>query len=294
MKKFSLTLGVLCAGCALTFGGTERIQSSSKEKEVVEQAPVTLTSCFQGWYFGIHGGGLLTDLNSDVFADGVTTSARGDVTSASDFSTGDNNNGVVEGGLHGGYNFQRGGWIFGLEVDVSVTDLHKENSALAVVPLDQEGEVSAPFEYATAITSKTDLNWYSTVRPRFGHTLGQRVFVYGTGGLAFGLTDVSEVTGVAAATPQGGTVSALLFDSERGVDVGWTAGAGVDFCLTDHIILNFTYLYVDLGDSSASSVFSGASAPVGNGGGVRTYDSTTHVSSDMKFHVIQGGLSFRF
>ncbi|MEY2536709.1 MAG: outer rane immunogenic protein [Verrucomicrobiota bacterium] len=288
MKKLTLTLGTLCAGCALTFGGTAQTSS----KEVMEQAPVAITSCFQGWYFGIHGGGLLTNLNSDTSADGVTTSARGDVTSATDFSTGDNNDGMAEGGLHAGYNFQRGGWIFGLEVDISVTDLEKTNSALAVVPLDQEGEVNAPFEYATAITSKTDLNWYSTVRPRFGHTLGQRVFVYGTGGLAFGLTEVSEITGVAAATPQGGTVSALLSDSDRGVAFGWTAGAGIDFCLTEHIILNFTYLYVDLGDSSASSSFSGASAPVS--AGVRTYDSATHVTSDMKFHVIQGGLSFRF
>lgn len=264
------------------------MQSSGKE---VAQVPVVPTSCFDGWYFGIHGGGLLTNFNSRTSAFGSTESARGNVDTAFDFST-RGNDGGAEGGLQVGYNFQRGGWIFGLEVEISAAAFERINSAQAVIPLDQES--GGPFSYKTGIGSKTDLNWYSTVRPRFGHTLGERVYLFGTGGLAVGSAEVSEVTGVSAGTP-GGTTSGSDFQGNRDVSVGWTAGAGIDFCLTQHVILNFTYLYVDLGDASASSTFSGE-IPTNDSksSGFRTFDSQTHASSDLKFHVFQGGVSFKF
>lgn len=288
MKKFALTFFTVRATCAFAFAGPEALSSG---KEVIP-TPVSPASCFAGWYLGIHGGALLTNFDTDTSASARTVGARGRVDTAFDSTNGGDHDASAEGGLQGGYNFQRGEWIFGLEVDISAAVFERKESARAVIMLDQNMEFPGPFFYTTVIRSKTELDWYSTLRPRFGHTLGQRVYLFGTGGLAFGSSKVSETTDVSAETP-GGSTGGALSDGDREVEFGWTAGAGIDFCLTERVILNFTYLYVDLGDASASDSFSGTT-PVLSGTGFRSYESRTHTSSDLQFHVIQAGLSLKF
>ncbi len=68
----------------------------------------------------------------------------------------------LEGGIEGGYNWQRGNFVFGGEADLNLS------SASATV---------APLEFSSP--------WFSTVRGRGGVTFGN-VLVYGTAGLAFG------------------------------------------------------------------------------------------------------------
>jgi outer membrane immunogenic protein len=284
MKRFTLTFAIVGAFCALAFGGPEPL-SSGKE---VMPAPPPPTSCFEGWYFGIHGGGIYANLNTETSAFEQTISPSsgeepGVVNTVFD-SNGKDNESSWEAGLHAGYNWQRGGWVFGLEADISGSDLRRQESASDFFLLPP-GE---SFVYTTEITSKSSLDWYGTGRIRVGHTLGDRILAFGTGGGAFGLTEVSEVTSVHEATPVGGQFTDQFSNTDRGIRGGWTAGAGVDFCLTNHIILNFTYLYVDLGDTSV-----GTNVFVTSGQG-RTFDSETRARSDFKFHVFQGGLSFKF
>ena len=69
------------------------------------------------------------------------------------------------------------------------------------------------------------------MRGRAGYAF-DRVLFYGTGGAAFG-------------NVQGGPVGGP-FDS--GTQIGWTAGAGVEFAFTPNITANVEYLYVDLGN----------------------------------------------
>ena len=40
-----------------------------------------------------------------------------------------------------------------------------------------------------------------------------------------------------------------------GVKFGWTGGGGFDICVSSHVLLNFTYLYVDLEDSHTGQDF---------------------------------------
>lgn len=68
----------------------------------------------------------------------------------------------LAGGLEGGYNWQRGLFVFGGEADLNLS------SADATV---------APLEFSNP--------WFGTVRGRGGVTIGN-VLVYGTGGLAYG------------------------------------------------------------------------------------------------------------
>ena len=68
----------------------------------------------------------------------------------------------LEGGIEGGYNWQRGNFVFGGEADLNLS------WASATV---------APIEFSSP--------WFSTVRGRGGVTFGN-VLVYGTAGLAVG------------------------------------------------------------------------------------------------------------
>src|SRR5579864_3792249 len=153
MKQLTLTLAFLCAACALTFGGPEPLQS----KEVVQ--PVQPSSCFEGWYFGVHGGGVLSNSNASASADEDSLGARGDGFAHAFDSTNENNNDFSgEGGLHAGYNWQRGGWIFGIEVDISAAALDEHQHTAAV--FDNRGG-SPDLLFVTDVSSKSTVDWYS-------------------------------------------------------------------------------------------------------------------------------------
>ena len=251
--------------------------------------PVPPTSCFEGWYFGVHGGGIWAQLDTETSAFEETLAPRGGGGGFNEslfFETKKSDETSWEAGLHGGYNWQRGHWVFGFEVDIQGTDLQRNASVFEFIQLGSGN--SNEHVYTTAIDSHVALDWYGTGRIRIGHTLGDRIMVFGTGGGVVGLTEVSEVTSVNETTRFGGVFSDQFSDNNRDIRGGWTGGGGFDFCLTPHIILNFTYLYVDLGDESArTNVF------VTSGQG-RTFDSETRVRADFQFHVFQGGISFKF
>jgi outer membrane immunogenic protein len=287
MKKLTLTFAVLGAVCACAFAGPEPM--SSKE---VMPVPVPPSSCFEGWYFGIHGGGIWAQLDTETsaFEETLGPAGRGGFSENLFQSTRKHDETSWEGGLHAGYNWQRGAWVFGLEVDIQGSDLQRNAAVFDFIQLP--GGNSEEHVFTTAINSKVALDWYSTGRVRIGHTLGDRIMVFGTAGGVVGLTEVSEVTSVNENTRFGGVFSDQFSDNNRDIRGGWTGGAGFDFCLTPHIILNFTYLYVDLGDESAQTNVAFTSLPVTFG--VRSFESDTRVRADFKFHVFQGGISFKF
>src|SRR5260370_2407322 len=108
--------------------------------------------------------------------------------------------------------------------------------------------------------------------------------VFATGGGAVGLTEVSESTAVVASTAEGGTTSTFLTKNTNNIRGGWTGGGGIDFCLSQHWMLNFTYLYVDLGDESASSSAL-LTLPAPRRSSVRTFDSATRARADLQLPV---------
>jgi outer membrane immunogenic protein len=278
MKKFTLTLVMFSACCALAYAGPEPM--ASKE---IAPVPAPPPSCFEGWYAGIHGGGIWAKLDEETFVFEETVSPAGASESAFDRTRNDDET-SWEAGFHGGYNWQRGNWVFGLEVDLSATNVERHDFATVSFALPP----GALFPFSTTIGSKTELDWFSTGRLRAGYVLGERFMIFGTGGGAVGLGGVSEVTALSGNTPVGGAVTGVSSRDDKDVRGGWTAGGGIDICLSQHWMLNFTYLYVDLGDSSARSFIFGTT---GQG---RTFEGDTRVEADMKFHVFRGGLTFHF
>jgi outer membrane immunogenic protein len=116
------------------------------------------------------------------------------------------------GGVQAGYNFRLspgGPWVVGLEGDIQATGAD---------------DTFAPWKFSNP--------WFGTVRGRAGYAF-DNIFVYGTGGLAFGALR-GETFGL----------------SETHTNAGWTAGVGGEFGFAQNWSAKVEYLYVDLSNSN--------------------------------------------
>jgi len=147
--------------------------------------------------------------------------------------------GWLAGGLVG-VNYQVGQTVFGAEADINWSDMNG----------------GAP---CGAFNCETDLPWFGTVRGRLGYA-ADRFMPYITGGLAFGKVE-ANVPGIG---------------SQSDTRVGWTAGVGAEYALTQNMSWKTEYLYVDLGKFDCSSC--GAPTP----------------DVDFRSHIVRTGLNVRF
>ncbi|KAB1070145.1 carbohydrate porin [Methylobacterium planeticum] len=138
------------------------------------------------------------------------------------------------GGAFGGYNWQSGPWLYGLEADLSGANLKRPVASTALG--FGYGEADPVF---SVIRAKTDL--YGTLRGRLGYSF-ERSLVYATFGLA------GAETRLLASYPDltGGPLATQRRDLGR---LGFTLGAGVQYAISDSLALGLDYRYVDLGRS---------------------------------------------
>jgi outer membrane immunogenic protein len=125
------------------------------------------------------------------------------------------------GGGQIGYNFQMNQIVFGAEADISY--------------LNVSGKSGRDPEYGENYVASDD-GYLGTVRGRLGFSF-DRFMIYGTGGLAYGDTGSKWVD-------DGGNTT---FSLKSGSQVGWTAGGGLEYAMTDTVSLKAEYLYYDLG-----------------------------------------------
>jgi outer membrane immunogenic protein len=128
-------------------------------------------------------------------------------------TTGDfDTDGFIGGGTLG-YNFQSGQVVWGIETDMSYSDVSGTGFA------------------ACALGCRSSLDWLLTVRGRVGFDMNGWM-PYFTGGLA-----VAD-----------GFVSTNGAGSKSDTLTGWTIGGGLEIKLDRHWSVKTEYLYVDLGD----------------------------------------------
>jgi outer membrane immunogenic protein len=178
---------------------------------------------WSGIYVGINGGYGFGDSNWDF------SSVVGFPASTGNFDI----NGPLVGGTVGA-NFQTGQFVFGLEADGDWTDINGTAG------------VCSPF------TCQTSNDWLATVRGRVGFAM-DRVLFYGTAGGA---------AGNVKATFSGtlfGTAFSISSDSD---EFGWTAGAGVEYAVTNNLTAKVEYLFVDLGNGSLSCPVATCGVPI--------------------------------
>ena len=155
-----------------------------------------------------------------------------------------NFNGIIAG-AQGGYNWQSGRFVFGGEASFSWSNI---DGTARVSPIIMNN--GANFPSNGFLLAHQDIKWFGTLRPRAGVTVaGDRVLIYGTGGLAYGNVNY---TANADFRPSAG--SPILFFQYpiafSKTKTGWTAGGGAEVRINSHWSWKVEYLYLDLGNES--------------------------------------------
>lgn len=148
-----------------------------------------------------------------------------------DFSSSIKSKGFI-GGVFAGYNFEVGdGFVTGVDADFNYA---RVKESFGGADFDEDGD---------PITSggDTKLSWVGAARVRAGYAV-DRFLPYIAGGVAFGKIEYNGY--------ESDDFGNILSDSFKKTQVGWTAGAGVDYAATDNIFLRLEYRYTDLGKKS--------------------------------------------
>jgi outer membrane immunogenic protein len=158
-----------------------------------------------------------------------------------------NTNGGLAGGTIGG-NVQWGAAVLGIEGDWDWSNLNGTSNIGGCGPGCQ-----------------TKANWLSTVRGRAGWAI-DRVLLYGTGGAAF--------------APVQAGFSGGPFQSST--QVGWTAGAGLEFAFAPNWTAKAEYLYADLGSFTCNvNCVGGALGPA-------------PLNVKLTDNIVRAGINFKF
>jgi opacity protein-like surface antigen len=190
-----------------------------------------------GFYFGADGG------YGWQRSTGTLSTAAGAVSTPYDYSAAGPYAGILVG-----WNYQFNRLVLGVEADWQWSNLTGNSQSLA--PLGATGALPAgPF---TASTTTRD---YGSVRGRLGVTF-DRFLVFGTGGWATG--NPSNAFALVGAAP---------FVTAASKSNGWTAGAGVEYAITDTILARIEYRYTNLEvagfvNAPTSSTDVGTQAPI--------------------------------
>jgi outer membrane immunogenic protein len=154
------------------------------------------------------------------------------------------------------YNYDSNGWVGGVHAGYN---WQTQNLVYGIETDIEASSLSGSGIGSLGFNHNTDLNWVGSTRGRLGIAYDRTLF-YATAGLAYG--DVRIDKG---------------FANYSDIRTGWTVGAGVEQAISDRMTLRLEYRYTDLGSSSLN-------APA-----VNSIDK-----SELDFHAVRAGLSFRF
>jgi outer membrane immunogenic protein len=238
---------------ALTVAGAAAAQAADLPTRKEAPAPIFVPPPFTwtGFYVGLNAGGIISSGSRSA----TLYYPPADAWLASYFPGGFGNNqsGFIGGG-QAGYDWQTGAFVLGVVTDFDGTTLSKSFNFQ-----------SAPFTAAGIYTGdtlnvngKASLTWLGTTRGKVGFvaTPDNRLLIYGTGGVAYG----------------GGSSYFNLWDGNNnfywsgnngsGARVGWTAGAGIEYALTNNWEIGAEYLYADLGSRTITTTPNALAAAV--------------------------------
>jgi outer membrane immunogenic protein len=161
----------------------------------------------------------------------------------------------VIGGGHAGFNVQVSQFVFGVEGSVDWTGLRK-SFVVGVCPLFC-GNATTKTDYQAAFVGRAGIAF-------------DRLLLYGSGGVAF-----TNITNTYDTTPFGGGFASISQDR-----TGWTAGAGLEYAVTNNWLVRGEYRYTDFGnfvDKSSVAFF-----------------PATNVNRHLTENQAQIGLSYKF
>ncbi len=246
MKKLALAavgLIALAAPAVAADLGPSRMPA----KAAVMAAPVVFN--WTGFYVGAHIGAGWSSKDAAL----VTTGGVLNATGASD------PDGFL-GGLQAGFNWQFGQWVFGVEGQVSWSDMDGTGSAT----------VATPGFFITGDRISTDIDFVATLAARLGIAFDQAL-IYVKGGVAWANEDhwVATAAGVPLTTTVGDTRT------------GWMLGVGLEYAFAPNWSAKIEYNFMDFGDDRYAIV-----SPAGVSRGF--------LDIDQQMHVVKFGVNYRF
>ncbi|ETS07617.1 porin [Bartonella henselae] len=170
------------------------------------------------------------------------------------------------GGIYAGSNMDLGNnMILGVETDAVWADREDaKTSSAKVIREDELVNFKDSLKNANAVFAKdktmddvkqdekhTDSlalkeKWSGATRVRIGFTAADRIMPYVAGGVSYAQVQAVSSTKVTKAADDAEIASAQLFDKTKTL-VGFTLGGGVDFAMTDNVLLRAEYRYSDFG-----------------------------------------------
>jgi len=180
------------------------------------------------------------------------------------------------GGGNIGYDWQSGRFVFGLEADISGTDIRKTEDVVVLglgVPRFLHGEQK--------------LDWLATFRARLGYSPVDGWLAYVTGGLAVGHAKaaINFTTTVANNIPACITanIGVCVGAADSSTEAGWTVGAGLQYALWSNWTIGAEYLHYDLGSIDLVAPDTRFAAP-----------PTLFGRVDVRGDIVRGVLTYRF
>jgi outer membrane immunogenic protein len=242
---------------------------------------------WSGFYIGGNGGYGWGKANTDIaFGEGNVIPSQ--VVPLPGFAHSDSAklNGLNGGGQIG-YNWQFAPMgVFGIEADLQGTRQKNSNRFVDSFSLTNDSDNRTTVDGTTVTDYEAKISWFGTVRGRLGYA-SNGVLLYGTGGLAYGKVGLSGTsTSTVSATIADGnnappftTVTAKGFAASA-VNLGWTAGAGIEGALANNWTWKAEYLHMDLGSVSVT--------------GIAATGATFTASSKFTDDIVRVGLNYRF
>ena len=189
-----------------------------------------------GYYLGINAGYGWGKSNTDAFFNDNTIPAL--FATASTFAL----KGQVFG-VQTGYNFQLGNWVWGIEADAQLSG--QRNNPKFICPgtlCNPAGPVIASFDQDQMV------EWFGTLRARFGAAVTPFALLYATGGAAVaGLITAGNVFGY----DPGGNPTTNSFKNIT-INGGWTVGGGIEARLCGNWTGKIEYLYMNFGSMTTN------------------------------------------
>jgi outer membrane immunogenic protein len=142
------------------------------------------------------------------------------------------------GGAQIGYNWQSDSFVVGVETDIQGAAIGNTSTTTFAGGAGIVPSVS---------TGRDHINWFGTLRGRAGVTVDQVLF-FGTAGLAYGGVQ-SSATNIFTPAAAG-----VFTGTTNSTQVGWAAGAGVEWGFAPGWSVKGEYLHVDLGGSNVTVV----------------------------------------
>jgi outer membrane immunogenic protein len=251
MKNYATSFAV---AALITVSGSALAADLATKKAPPAPLP---TPMWKGFYVGLNAGGIWSNsgsasvATSPVFEGLATNSANQAYYSSLNGSLNIASTSGFIGGGQLGYNWQPGylnnNLIFGFESDIQgvVSTGRTTRTVNTIAPLGTGGRV------LNSLNGNGNMDFFGTVRGRLGYLAMPNLLVYGTGGLAYGSVNYSVNFAQYGLNAAGiNDQLALGSASYSNVQVGWTAGGGVEWMFMPNWSAKVEYLYYDLGNAN--------------------------------------------